>query len=422
MIRELLQSTQIPEMVKIRQLFDDTHISPETIPAVVEEQLARPEISSRIGPGMEIAITVGSRGVANVGLITKSVADFVKKRGATPFVVPAMGSHGGATAKGQREVIEGYGVTEEFIGCEIRSSMETVCVGNTETGMPVYVDKNAFGADGIIVCGRIKPHTGFRGPYESGIMKMMTIGLGKQKGAETVHADGFGKFCEYIPMFGKIILRNAPVICGLAMIENAYDRTREIVALTPDEVISEEPKLLLRAKAYMPRILFDSCDALIVDRMGKEISGDGMDPNITGRFPTPFADGGINAQRVAVLDLSEASHGNACGIGLADVTTRRLFSKMDFDMTYPNAITNTVTDEMKIPMVMESDELAIKLCIKSCNFIDKANPRIVHIRTTMDMEEIEISAAMVEEAAKNPNISILGESAPMAFNEKGNLF
>ena len=421
-IQELLQSTQIPEMVRIRQIFDDTHIPVEQIPEAVKRQLLKTEIVSKIKPGKEIAITVGSRGVANVGLITKSIADFIKEQGATPFVVPAMGSHGGATGKGQREVIEGYGVTEEIIGCEIRSSMETVCVGYTENKMPVYLDKNAYYADGIIVCGRVKPHTGFRGPYESGIMKMMTIGLGKQKGAETVHTDGFGKFCEYIPMFGKVILQKAPVICGLALLENAYDRTREIVALTPEEIISEEPNLLLKAKTYMPRILFDSCDVLIVDKMGKEISGDGMDPNITGRFPTPFATGGIKAQRLAVLDLTKASHGNACGIGLADVTTRRLFKKMEFEMTYPNAITNTVTDEMKIPMVMENDELAVKLCIKSCNYIDKENPRIVRIHSTMELQEIEISASMVPDAANNPDITILGNPAPMTFDESGNLF
>ncbi len=264
-----------------------------------------------------------------------------------------MGSHGGATAEGQRRVIEGYGVTEAFIGCEIRSSMETVLIGTAPNGKPVRIDKNACEADGIIVCGRVKPHTGFRGPYESGIMKMMAIGLGKQFGAEIIHEDGFGRFREYIPMFGTVILRNAPILCGLALLENGYDQTREIVSLTPEEIITKEPELLLRAKGYMPRILFDSCDVLIVDQMGKNISGDGMDPNISGRFPTPFAEGGINAQRVAVLDLTEESHGNACGIGLADITTSRLFHKIDLEQTYPNAITNTVVGEMKIPMIMK---------------------------------------------------------------------
>lgn len=421
-ISDLLGRVKIPEMVSIKQKFDGTHIPEEEIPQVIFGQLEREEIAKKIQPGMEIAITAGSRGIANIPLIIKSAADFVKSRGAVPFVVPAMGSHGGATAEGQRQVIEGYGVTEAFVGCEIRSSMETVQIGVTPNGKPVRIDKNACESDGIIVCGRVKPHTGFRGPYESGIMKMMAIGLGKQFGAEIIHADGFGKFEEYIPMFGTVILDNSPVICGLALLENAYDQTREIVSLTPEEIISKEPELLMRAKSYMPRILFDSCDVLIVDQMGKNISGDGMDPNISGRFPTPFAEGGIDAQRVAVLDLTEESHGNACGIGLADITTRRLFEKMILEQTYPNAITNTVVGEMKIPMIMETDKLAIQAAIKSCIEINHEEPRIVRIHNTMEMERIDISKALLSEAGNNSSIEIMGEPAPMAFDEKDNLF
>ena len=421
-VERLLSSVELPEMVSVRQKFDDTHIPVEEIPDVVKTQLDRTEIKEKIRPGMEIAITVGSRGVANIPVIIKAIGDFVKSQGATPFLVPAMGSNGGATAEGQRAVIEGYGVTEEATGCEIRSSMETALIGETPNGMPVRIDKNAYEADGIIVCGRVKPHTGFRGPYESGIMKMMAIGLGKQFGAEIIHWDGFGHFKEYIPMFGNAILKNAPVLCGVALLENAYDKTREIVSLTPQEIIDEEPKLLLRAKSYMPRILFDSCDVLIVDQMGKNISGDGMDPNISGRFPTPYADGGIKAQRVVALDLTEQSHGNACGIGLADVTTRRLFNKMDFEQTYPNAITNTVVEEMKIPMIMESDKLAVQMALKSCVEIDHQNPRVVRIHTTMDMDEIQISAGLVEEARQNPALEILGETKPMEFNGQDNFF
>lgn len=421
-ITNLLSGVEIPEMVSIKQKFDGTHIPTEDIPGVIFEQLGRSEIAGKIKPGMEIAVTVGSRGIANIPLIIKSIADFVKSRGAVPFAVPAMGSHGGATGEGQRQVIESYGVTEEFIGCEIRSSMETVQIGVTPDGKTVRIDRNACESDGIIVCGRVKPHTGFRGPYESGIMKMAAIGLGKQFGAEIIHVDGFGHFREYIPMFGKVILKNSPVLCGLALLENAYDQTREIVSLTPEEIISKEPELLLRAKSYMPRILFDSCDVLIIDEMGKNISGDGMDPNISGRFPTPFAEGGIDAQRVAVLDLTKESHGNACGIGLADITTRRLFDKMIFEQTYPNAITNTAVIEMKIPMVMDTDKLAIQTALKTCIEIDHKNPRVVHIHNTMDMAQIDISKAMLEEAGQNSRIEIMGKPAPMAFNEQDNLF
>lgn len=422
MIKKLLNEVELPKMVPIRQKFNDTHIPVEHIAEIVKEQLSRDEITNQINPGMEIAITVGSRGVANIPLIAKAIADYIKSRGAIPFIVPAMGSHGGATAEGQRGVIEGYGVTEEAVGCEIRSSMETVQIGTTPNGMPVRIDKNAYEADGIIVCGRVKPHTGFRGPYESGIMKMMAIGLGKQFGAEIIHRDGFGHFKEYIPMFGKVILEKAPVLCGIAILENAYDKTREVIALTPQEIVDKEPELLLRAKKYMPRILFDSCDVLIVDQMGKNISGDGMDPNISGRFPTPYAEGGINAQRVVVLDLTEQTHGNACGIGLADVTTRRLFDKIDFEQTYPNAITNTIVGEMKIPMIMDSDKLAVQMALKSCVEINHRDPRVVRIRTTMDMDEIQISKAMIEEAEQNSSIEILGEAEPMKWNDADNFF
>ncbi len=421
-IAELLKPTPLPKMVQIKEKFDGTCIPVEQIPDTVFQQLGQKKLEGMIKPGMRIAITVGSRGVSNIPLITRSIADFVKSQGGRPFVVPSMGSHGGATAEGQRALIEGYGVTEEAIGCPILSSMETVEVGHTEEGQPVRMDKNAYEADGIIVCGRVKPHTGFRGPYESGLMKMMAIGLGKQAGAEIIHQDGFGHFEKNIPMFGTVILRNSKVICGLALVENAYDCTREIIGLTPDEIITEEPVILLRAKSYMPRILFDKCDVLIVDEIGKNISGDGMDPNISGRFPTPYATGGIDAQRVVVLDLTKESHGNACGIGLADVTCMRLFEKFDKEATYPNAITNTVTGELKIPMIMYNDKQAIQLGIKSCNEIDRARPRVIRIKNTMKIETIEISEALLEEASQNPNIEILTQPEEMKFNEQDNLW
>ena len=208
---ELIKNVRLPEMVSIRQNFDGTHIETDMIPAIIREEMMQDKISSKFKPGMRVAITAGSRGIDNIALIIKSIADSLREIGAEPFIVPAMGSHGGATAEGQREVIESYGITEEYTGCRIISSMETVEIGRTETGRPVRIDKNAYEADGIVVCNRLKPHTGFSGPYESGIMKMMAIGLGKQYGAEIIHADGFRHFREYIPMYGKTIIRNAPV-------------------------------------------------------------------------------------------------------------------------------------------------------------------------------------------------------------------
>ena len=419
---ELIKNVRLPEMVSIRQNFDGTHIETDMIPAIIREEMMQDKISSKFKPGMRVAITAGSRGIDNIALIIKSIADSLREIGAEPFIVPAMGSHGGATAEGQREVIESYGITEEYTGCRIISSMETIEIGRTETDRPVRIDKNAYEADGIVVCNRLKPHTGFSGPYESGIMKMMAIGLGKQYGAEIIHADGFRHFREYIPMYGKTIIRNAPVSCALAILENSYDQTRELVALTPEEIVTEEPVLLDRARSYMPGLLFDECDVLIIDEAGKDISGIGMDPHITGRFATDCASGGINAQRVAILDMSPGSHGNGCGMGLADCITKRYFDKLDLEATYPNGITNTVVGEMKIPMIMQTDKEAVQLCIKTCNEIDKENPRVIRIRNTLRLDNIEISGALLEEAIAHPDIEVTGELHPMVFNEENNFW
>ena len=373
-VSELIKDVKTPEMISVRQNFDGTHIDAADIPSVISAEMKQEKIASRFKPGMRVAITAGSRGVANIALIIKCIADNLKAMGAIPFVVPAMGSHGGATAAGQRQIIESYGVTEEYIGCEIISSMETVEIGKTETGRLVRIDRNAYEADGIVVCGRVKPHTGFRGPYESGIMKMMAIGLGKQFGAEMIHADGFHHFKEYIPMYGKAIIKNAPITCALAVLENAYEQTRELVALTPEEIA------------------------------------------------TDCANGGIKAQRVAILDMTAESHGNGCGMGLADCITRRYFDKLDLEATYPNAITSTMVGEMKIPMIMQNDREAVQLCIKSCNEIDTEHPRVIRIKNTLKLKDIEISAALLEEAKVHPDIEITGELHPMTFNEDNNLW
>lgn len=319
----LLKKVELPKMFCVRQVFDRSHIEPEEIPAYIENMLNNAPYTSKIKSGMRIAITAGSRGIANVPIITKAIADFVKSRGAQPFVVPAMGSHGGATAEGQREVLRGYGITEESIGCPIISSMEVKKIGVNEEGMDVFIDKNAAEADGIIVSCRVKPHTSFRGPFESGIMKMMTIGLGKQIGAETCHKAGFKYMAKYVPMFGKAIIENASIMFAVATIENAYDQTAELVAVDSCDIYDTEPELLKRAFANMPRILVPSCEVLVVDECGKYFSGNGMDPNISGKFPTPYASGGIENQHIVVLDTDEASHGNAQGIGLASATTLR---------------------------------------------------------------------------------------------------
>ena len=286
----------------------------------------------KVKKGDTIAITVGSRQIANLPLIVKTLAEELKKIGACPFVVPAMGSHGGATAEGQKAIVESYGMSESYTGIPIKSTMETTNIGLTEDGRPTFIDAYAAKANYIIALNRIKPHTSFRGKYESGLMKILVIGLGKQRGAEICHNEGFGRMAYNIEMFGKSIITHAPILLGIGIVENAFDKTFKIEALTPQQIISEEPKLLSLAKEKMGKILFSSCDVLIVDQIGKNISGGGMDPNITGRFSTSYATGGIKAQTVTVLDMTKESHGSALGIGVAETTTQKLWIKLAFLM------------------------------------------------------------------------------------------
>lgn len=253
-VSRLLADVPIPRMFRAEQLFPRERIAPADIPAAVAGELSREPFRSKIRPGMSIAITAGSRGIANVDLITRSIVDFVKARGAVPFIVPAMGSHGGATAEGQLEVLASYGITPEAMGCEIRSSMEVVELGASDTGLPVYLDKNAYEADGIIVSCRLKPHNAFRGPYESGPCKMLAVGLGKQKGAERVHSDGMGKIGANIPSIAKVILARAPILFALPCIENAYDETCRIEAIDRDDILAREPELLQYAFERMPSL------------------------------------------------------------------------------------------------------------------------------------------------------------------------
>lgn len=421
-VSQLLKDVKIPKFVKVRQIFPRPKIERDDIPEIIHNLLSEEKFKDRIKPGMRVCITAGSRGVANVDKITRAIVDHCKSLGALPFIIPAMGSHGGATAEGQREMLATYNITEETMGCPILSSMETVVVGVTDKGQKVHVDKYAVESDAIIVSCRIKPHTAFRGPYESGIMKMMTIGMGKQAGAESCHENGFKDMPELVQTFGRIIRDNTPVAMAVATLENAYDETCKLVALTPDEIDEWEPIYLKEAYANMARIMFDPCDVLIVDKIGKNYSGDGMDPNITGRFTTPFASGGITTQRLCVLGLSDETHGNGLGMGLADTISKRVWDQVNLEATYPNVVTNTVLHCVSVPVISDNDKEAIQLCIRTLNYADKEHPRIVRIPNTLHVEYIEISEALLEEARQNPNIEILSDPEPLAFNDEGNLW
>jgi hypothetical protein len=422
-VSRMLEGIPIPDMFRAEQTFDKSHIEPAEIPSIVRKELSRPEIADTIQPGMSIAITAGSRGVANVDTITRAIVDFCKERGAEPFIVPAMGSHGGATAEGQAQLLEGYGITAETMGCPVRSSMETVLLGYSEFGKPVYQDKNAHEADGIIVSCRIKPHNAFRGTYESGICKMMVVGLGKQKGAESVHSDGLGNMARNLPANARVVLENSNILFAIPTIENAYDETALIEAVPKDRIMKREPELLQFAFKNMPSILVGEADVLIVDSMGKNYSGTGVDPNISGTWSTEFGKGGLKVKRTCFLDLTDCSHGNANGMGLADFITKRMFDKLDPEMIYPNCFTSTVIRSGMMPPVVATDKEAIQACILTANQIDKKRPRIVRIKNTLHVGRIMLSEVYYEDvrAGKYPGLTALDEPAPLVFDEDENL-
>lgn len=414
-LREVLSKVEIPRMFRVRQALPKDKI--EDVSACLREKIEKEELKSRIRPGMRIVLTGSSRQISNMALVLKELASFVKEQGGIPYVIPAMGSHGGATAEGQREILESYGITEAFLGCPIYSSMETVQVGALEDGDEVRMDKFAYEADGIILVGRVKAHTAFRGPYESGLVKMAAIGLGKRAGADSIHRSGFGVMGERMPKYAKVVFEHSHILFGVALIENAYDETCRIEAIPAERIFDEEPALLQYAKERMPRILFPETDVLVVHEIGKNFSGSGMDPNVTGTFGTPYASGGIKKQRVAVLDLSPESHGNFIGLGKADVTTKRAFEKLDTNSTYFNMITSTVLEVGKIPMVLETDKMALQTALKTLTGVEKDRIRIVYLKNTLSLDTILISEAMLEEARLREDIEILEEPHPLHFDE-----
>ena len=422
-VSQLLKDIPIPAMFRASQTFPKEHIPVDKIPDAIRKEMSRPEIASRIKPGMQIAITAGSRGIRNVALITRTIVDFVKEQGAIPFIVPAMGSHGGATAQGQTQMLAGFGITPETMGCEIRSSMEVVHLGLSERGKDVYMDKNAYGADGIIISCRVKPHNAFRGPIESGICKMMAIGLGKQAGASLVHNEGMDVMTWNVQAMAKVIIEKAPVLFGIPCIENAYDETCYFEAVPAEDILTREPELLKKAFANMPSILVNEADVLIVDNVGKNFSGTGVDPNITGEFSTPYVTGGLKAQRRCYLNLTPESHGNALGTGLASAITKKIFDEMDLEMMYPNCITSTVIKSAMIPAVLYSDKEAIQFCIRTCNKIDIEHPRVVRIKNSLHIGEIMLSESYYEEvkAGRYPGVEALDAPALLDFDSEGEL-
>ena len=421
-IDELLQDIPLPNMIKVRQHFASPNEIVD-IKSVVKQELNKPEIKATIKPGMTIAVGIGSRGIAEIPRIAQAVIAELKALGAIPFAVPAMGSHGGATAQGQRHVLENLGMTEEILGCEIRASMETVKLGELENGLPILMDKNAMQADGIIAINRIKAHNAFTAPIESGIIKMITIGFGKQDGADSCHTHGFGNMAKNIVDMARIKVKKSPFLFGIGTVENAYDKVVKIEAIAADRLEERETALLAESKSYFPKILFDNVDIAVIDLMGKIYSGGGMDGHVMGRAPTPFVEpiATIRPDRIAVLDLHEQSGGNATGMGWADYCTQRLYNKIDLPETYPNVITSRLARDGFIPVIMPSDKQAIQVAIKTCIILDgRTEARIVRMANTLHIGEIYISENMLDDARANNNIEILTEPSQFIFDEENN--
>jgi hypothetical protein len=375
--------------------------------------------ATRFPKGARIAIAVGSRGVANIATIARSVVECVKAAGCEPFVIPAMGSHGGATDEGQRDILATYGVTEEAMSCPVRSSMEVVELDNGGLELPLYMDRNAYESDGVILINRIKPHTNFRGQYESGLCKMSVIGLGKERLASAVHSYGIYGLKTLMPEAAKRILATGKILMGVGVVENAYDETAVIEALTPQGILEREPELLKIAKEMMPSLPLKEVDVLLVDQLGKNISGSGMDPNIIGRMDKGEEpeQGAPKVKVIVVTDITEASHGNACGVGLADVTTRRLANKVDWDATYMNAVTSGFYQHSSLPVVAATDAQALEWGIRASHEPNKPK-KIVRITDTLHLSQMYLSDPALTEI--KDRVETLSRPQDL-FDEKGSL-
>jgi len=396
----------------------------DNIEETLSQELNSLQISSLIKEGAHIAITAGSRGIANIDRILKHLVHILRENSAKPFLIPAMGSHGGGTAEGQLEVLKSLNITESSIGAPIVSSMEVVEIGRSSFGFPVLVDKHAAEADGIIVVNRVKPHTEFEGPIESGLMKMMAIGMGKHKGCLQVHKQtvNYG-YKEVIPEIGRVILEKLPILFGVALVENVYDETAVIKAIPPSQFLIEEERLLVKAKRLMARLPFDKIDILIVDEMGKNISGTGLDTNVIGRimFIGEKEPESPKITRIVVLDLTEESHGNAIGIGLADYTAQRLVAKIDLVATSTNAIAAVTPEKGRIPIALKTDRESVETAFTTIREVDPEKARVVHIKNTLEIAEFDVSEALLEEVKGKENLKLKKELGTISFDSQENL-
>jgi Lactate racemase N-terminal domain len=411
----------LPPIARVRQV----HTQPEVtdVPAAVAEAIRSSRIATRVKPGGSIALTVGSRGIAGIDRIAKAAVEALKGLGFKPFVVAAMGSHGGGTAEGQRAMLAEFGVTEARLGCPIRSEMETSILGTNSFGLPIHFDRNALAADGIVLLNRIKPHTSFTGRYESGLLKMLTIGLGKHQGAEQVHKLGLPGLLKLLPEVGAFLLEKTPVALGIALLENAEEKTARVVGVEPEELLEVEPRLLDEARTLMARLPFDQIDVLIVGELGKNYSGTGLDPNVIGRqrietmpdLPRPVV------TRLAVLDLSVETRGNATGIGLADLTTDRFVAAIDPKPMRVNCMTSNFLTRARVPISLPNDREVLTACLDTCWRIDPSEARMVLIPNTLELAHLWVTAPLAGEVEANPNLVFESDFQPIPFDECGTL-
>jgi len=409
------------QFIKVRQKFEDRKI--HNLSETINEELTRIAFNELIQPDMNIGLAVGSRGIQNIDIIIKSIVDEIKRAKGIPFIIPSMGSHGGATAAGQIKVLDKYRINESTIGAQIRSSMEVIELGRLANGLPVYFDKTAMEMDGIIIVNRIKVHTAFKSDIESGLFKMMAIGMGNHLGAGLAHSLGAEGLKDCIVDFAGVIMSKAPIICGLGILENAYDETYKLTAARPAEIEYVDKTLLNECKLLMPNLPIHDLDILVVEEIGKNISGTGMDTNVVGGimafnerdyFPPLI-------KKIIVLDLSDETQGNAMGVGMAHLITQRAYNKIDFKDTYENAITSTFLDRVRIPIVAQSDRKAMDIALKTIWNYPDTKPRIIIIKNTLQLHEMYVSEAVWTLIKTKPDIETIGPWKKLAFNQEGNL-
>ena len=416
-------SARYPRIFRVRQTFERPLVA--DVAATVRAELTRIGVAPRVQPGQTVAITAGSRGITNIAVILKATVDFFRAAGAQPFIVAAMGSHGGGTPEGQRAILTNYGVTEEFCGCPVRTSMETVVLDRTAEGIPVHFGRDALAADHVVVVGRVKPHTELFGDHQSGLMKMLLIGLGKHEGAKIYHRAFVDfSFDQIVRSVGRRVIEQGRILAGLGIVENAYDETGLIRAVLPQELEAQDKELLALAAKWLPRLPFDHADLLLVDEIGKEISGCGMDTNVIGRkryehwtaeheFP--------KVKKIAIRSLTEQTHGNATGLGKSEYCLTRVVEAMDKRVTYINVATACYPQVAMIPPHYDTDRELLDVALATVGLVEPPDVKLLWIRNTLRVEEVECGEAFLPLVRGRSDLQILTEPRELEFDVNGML-